>query len=428
MQQFNIEQKEEYKETELGFLPESWEVLDIGDVTNIVNKKGEIGKLPYVEIGDININSKKYNCKGKKSIKGCKKAFKNNVIISRVRPTRGAISIIKEEEIEVSSAFAILSEKPKLNIKYFFLVLAYNKNFFEYMKKVQRGSNYPSCRKEDILRFKIPLPSIPEQKKVAFVLSTIQEAKEKTENVINSLKEFKKSMMKHLFTYGPFNLENLDRIQLKRSDIALFPIYWKCKRLEQLAKIDYGIQAAVAHLKEKTIGIPILTNINIKKEGTIDTSIIRYYNLQEDKKNKVLEKGDILFNWRSGSSSHVGKTALFNLDGQFTFSSFILRFKPYQEIKNEFLFYYLNYLKDLGYFIQKKDQSSVNSVFNASKSKKIPIFFPNSEIQDSILSILSKLDNRIKIGIKYKNSLEELFKSTLHNLMTAKIRVNKLEI
>jgi hypothetical protein len=46
----------------------------------------------------------------------------------------------------------------------------------------------------------------------------------------------------------------------------------------------------------------------------------------------MLKKGDILFNWRSGSKEHVGKTALFELDGEYAFSSFILRFRASKDI------------------------------------------------------------------------------------------------
>ena len=68
----------------------------------------------------------------------------------------------------------------------------------------------------------------------------------------------------------------------------------------------------------------ILLNINITNTGDLDLATLRYYKVPDKKRDRlILEKGDILFNWRSGSKDHVGKTAFFDLDGEYTFSSFI---------------------------------------------------------------------------------------------------------
>jgi len=53
---------------------------------------------------------------------------------------------------------------------------------------------------------------------------------------------------------------------------------------------------------------------------------------------------------------------------------------------------------------------------------------PPLPIQQKIASILSAIDAKIEAEENKKKALEELFKSLLHNLMTAKIRVNKLGI
>ena len=84
----------------------------------------------------------------------------------------------------------------------------------------------------------------------------------------------------------------------------------------------------MANLTDASSGAPILTNINITQDGDIDLSRLRYFPIPERKRKQVvLQRGDILFNWRSGSQNHVGKTALFDYDGDFTFSSFILRLR-----------------------------------------------------------------------------------------------------
>jgi type I restriction enzyme S subunit len=71
--------------------------------------------------------------------------------------------------------------------------------------------------------------------------------------------------------------------------------------------IIYGIQAAVAHMTDSSVGIPILTNVNMTLEGKLDFTTLRYYELSKKQQEKRLQRGDVLFNWRSGSPHHVGK-------------------------------------------------------------------------------------------------------------------------
>jgi type I restriction enzyme S subunit len=73
----------------------------------------------------------------------------------------------------------------------------------------------------------IPLPPLEEQKAIAGILSTVQSAIEKTEKVINALKNLKKSMMKHLFTYGPVAEEEAEKVELKETEIGPIPKHWE---------------------------------------------------------------------------------------------------------------------------------------------------------------------------------------------------------
>ncbi|MCL0091214.1 restriction endonuclease subunit S, partial [Dehalococcoidia bacterium] len=248
--------------------------------------------------------------------------------------------------------------------------------------------------------------------------------------VINAARDLKKSLMRHLFTYGPVPVSEAEQVPLKETEIGSVPEHWQQTELRQIADIVYGVQAAVANLTDSSIGIPILTNINVRNDGMLDVSTLRYYLLPENKRDKlILRKGDVLFNWRSGSPLHVGKTAVFNLDGDYTFSSFILRFRSCADsTSNEYLFRYLNLLKSSGFFLSKRSQSSVNSVFNASLAAKIPILLPSTLDQIKISSMLSSADRKIETEEDRKKALEALFKTLLNNLMNGKIRVNSLEV
>ena len=91
-----------------------------------------------------------------------------------------------------------------------------------------------------ISEIQIPLPPLAEQKNIAFVLSSIQDAKEKTEQVIKALKETKKSLMKHIFTYGPVSIADKAKVKLKDTEIGRIPVEWDVVRLGDVGNFQYG--------------------------------------------------------------------------------------------------------------------------------------------------------------------------------------------
>ena len=199
--------------------------------------------------------------------------------------------------------------------------------------------------------------------------------------------------------------------------IGIIPKSWELLELEKTGDVIYGIQAAVAN-NTIPIGTKILTNVNINLDGNINLTKTRYYKLKSKRDfNTILKKGDILFNWRSGSKEHVGKTALFNLDGEYTHSSFILRIRPNEKINNEFLFYYLFKLRQSGYFMKMQDYS-VNAKFNKSAINKLLVAVPPLPEQRNISNILSLIQSAIQKQEQIINTTTQLKNALMKKLFT----------
>ena len=140
----------------------------------------------------------------------------------------------------------------------------------------------------------------------------------------------------------------------------------------------------------------------------------------------ILNEGDILIaltGATTGKISLVPKSvngALLNQRvGKFSFynDSLYKSFVMYYFITDEFQ----NHIK---INIMQSAQGNISP----KQIETFPIPLPPLPEQQKIASILSAIDEKIEAEENKKKALEELFKTLLHNLMTAKIRVNQLEV
>jgi len=82
----------------------------------------------------------------------------------------------------------------------------------------------------------IPLPPLPEQRRIAAVLNAIQDAIAAQEDVIAAARQFKRSLMQRLFTYGP----GRELAETKETEIGEIPAHWEVLAIGDFADISSG--------------------------------------------------------------------------------------------------------------------------------------------------------------------------------------------
>ena len=309
----------------------------------------------------------------------------------------------------------VLIDDGKFDIKFFAYQLGIG-SIQQYLAMNKRGATIKGITRGCLKEIRLNLPPLPEQKKIAHILSMVQRAIKAQERIIQTTTELKKALMHKLFTEG---LRNESQ---KKTEIGLIPECWKIVKLETTGDVVYGIQAAVAS-NLAPVGTPILTNKNITLDGGLDLEKLNYFKLTSKRHlATILQKGDILFNWRSGSKFHVGKTAYFDLDGEWVHSSFILRIRPDQKINGRYLFYYFNHLRIAEFFV-KLQTYAVNAKFNKSAVNALPTAVPGRDEQDEIANILDSAQRKIDFVKQKHRVLQDFFRTLLQELMTGEIRV-----
>jgi type I restriction enzyme S subunit len=181
-----------------------------------------------------------------------------------------------------------------------------------------------SIRKQDLLSIKIPLPPLPEQRAIARVLRTVQEAIEATERAIEAAEELKRSMMEYLFTYGPVPIDQAEKVELQNTATGPIPAHWNARRLGDLiSKPQYGVTASAV---EDTVGPHLLRITDITDDG-VEWSRVPYCVIEKrDLAKHALEVDDLLIA-RIGATT--GKS--FRVDEEpptAVFASYLIRVRP----------------------------------------------------------------------------------------------------
>ena len=201
-----------FKETEIGLIPEDWEVVRLGEVAEIYDNK----RVPLSE-------SVRKNMKGVYPYCGANGIidYVNNyifdgeyVLVAEDGGRYGKFentAYIMNGKFWVNNHAHILQAKVGISINRFIL------HWFTYadISQYVSGTTRQKLTLSTLKSIPIPLPPPEEQKAIADILSTVQNAIEKTEKVIDATKQLKKSMMKHLFTYGAVAVDEIYKVKLK---------------------------------------------------------------------------------------------------------------------------------------------------------------------------------------------------------------------
>lgn len=161
----------------IGEVPEHWEVKRLKNVVECNAKSlGENTPkdsiIKYVEISDVDhvhgINNIQSLMFGEAPSRARRITQKGDIIISTVRTYLKAIAKIEDDDIIVSTGFAVL-HPTKCNGEY----LAYyilSESFINKVEMLSKGTSYPAINASDLVSINVLIPPLPEQHAIATYL------------------------------------------------------------------------------------------------------------------------------------------------------------------------------------------------------------------------------------------------------------------
>jgi len=408
---------------------EEWNTYQFSKVCNVnPSYKLERNKEhSYVEMAAVSESSPHLKYVQRKKYTGQSGSkFKNgDVLFARITPCtqNGKTAHLTDLESEYgfgSTEFIVLSPKEEMLLgKYLYYFVKGNKVRSRAIARMvgttgrQRVPN--EFFKEEL---EIELPSIQEQQKIVTIFSSIDEAIEKTEAIIEQTEKVKKGLMQQLLTKG------IGHTKFKETEIGKIPYEWELVRVSDLTrehKQGY-------YTKDKYVEDGVyLIRITDLKNPKVDFSVMPKLDMDENIYEQFkVDKGDFLFA-RSGAS--IGRYGIvMEGDPKAVFASYLIRFKfDNQYVNNRYFGYF--YESDACWKqIKSIIQGSSNPNINANNIKNLKIALPSLSEQKRIADILSSVDEKIYINMSMLQEFQTLKSGLMQSLFTGKVRVKVDEV
>jgi len=379
-----------------------WEKNKLGNLavikSGISPSKYELkttGSLPFLKVEDLN-NCRKYQFNSRVYSESLKNSINKNSVIF---PKRGAairlnkVRINKVAALMDSNLMALLPNTELLNTEFL-----YYKIMLDGLYKIADTSTIPQINNKHILPYKLNLPILPEQQKIAAFLTAVDNKIEQLSKKQELLGEYKKGLMQQIFSQA---------IRFKADDGSDFPD-WEEKKLGDVVSTPVSDGP---HLTPKFVkqGVPFLS-VNNLVESKIDFSNVRYISIDDhlvfSKKCKP-KKGDVLL----GKAASVGKVAFVETDVEFNIWSPIAMIRPGNSNFSKYIYYCFQTRFILNQ-ISKFTNSSSQGNIGMGDINKIIIKLPNKLEQTKIANLLSSIDSKIEqVGKQLRESKQ--FKKAL---------------
>jgi type I restriction enzyme S subunit len=342
------------------------------------------------------------------------KIVPKNSIIFATRVGVGKVGINRIDLAINQDLAGVLIDNERHDIKFLAYQLRLD-SIQQYVAMNKRGATIKGITRDCLEQIRLNLPPLPEQKKIAHILSTVQRAIESKERIIQTTTELKKALMHKLFTEG------LRHEPQKQTEIGLIPESWEVCKVGDVAKIQSG-GTPTREVAENWSGgtIPWVKTGEIIYRVIHDTEEMITPTGLANSAARLFPKGTLLMAMY-GQGITRGRVGLLGIEAATNQACASITPTDKKRVSSVFLYYFFEYhyedLRKLGHGANQRNM-------NAALIRSFPLTFPKADEQAAVVTALESLDEKRVLHERKKTQLQDLFRTLLHELMTAKTRVH----
>lgn len=417
--------KTKFKQTEIGMIPEEWEIKELNGVSSYINEKINLDVINTNNfISTENMLPEKGGVTPSSSLPKVGKVtqFKEgDILFSNIRTYFKKLWLARFSG-GCSNDVLVIRKKSFMNDKYLYYYLSQD-NFFDFTVLTSKGTKMPRGDKNSIMSYEINIPPIYEQSSIAKILSDLDSKIELNQQMNKALEAIGQAIFKRWFIDFEFPNENGEPYkssggEMVDSEIGGIPKGWRVGKLGELGRIQLGFAFKSEDFLDEGIGLAKIKNI---QPPIVDFNFESYISkeLYNRTNNKFyLSSGDILI---AMTGAKIGKIGIIPK----TENKILLNQRVGKvESNNKYILYLILRTNEVQGFISGgSSASSAQGNISNSDIENFTYLIPDEKFLQKINEVINCLFNRIVDNLGEIQILSQIRDSLLPRLMSGKIRV-----
>ncbi|MEM6509016.1 MAG: restriction endonuclease subunit S [Pseudomonadota bacterium] len=407
-------------------VPEGWilgKLTDFSEINPKLNQPTALTEqlsVSFIKMEDVSNSARVVNKRLRKYIdvsKGFTKFNDHDVLVAKITPCfengKGGYA---EELINGvgfgSTEFHVLRAKSKADSKFLYHYSNYS-SFRLDAEASMCGTGGQRRVQTDFLRtYKVVFPPLPEQQKIAKILTSVDDVIETTQAQIDKLKDLKTSMMQELLTNG------IGHAEFKDSPVGRIPAEWEVNELNKYTSyISYGFTNPMPEAESGPLMITAkdIKNLRVQYQTARKTTQKAFDELLSNKSRPLIN--DILLT-KDGT---LGRVALVEENGVCINQS-VAVLRPNVKVLPRFLLYLLAspiYQQEM---LDKAGGSTIKHIY-ITVIDKMKVAVPAIHEQGKIVKTLDALGKKLFLAESKLTAFQYTKKALMQDLLTGKVRV-----
>jgi type I restriction enzyme S subunit len=374
----------------------------------------------HVGLEHINSNDPAPDWEPLDNLSSTKRRFEaGDILFAKLRPNLEKSAQPDFDGVASTDIFPIVAESD-VNSKWLLYRLS-SKSAYDYARRTSAGTRMPRTSWNLFGNFSFDLPPLPEQRKIATVLYTVDRAIEKTEEIVEQVERTKQALTQSLFLNGYFDhRETVEAYHQNR--LPRHPAEWQTKPAGEVMEVTRG-----AHPRPKSDDTLWRGEIPIVKIGDRNRGDSRTITSTDDtvtekgsKKSKLVDQGTLIV-------SNAGTVGTARITGMQTcIHDHWLILRDYEEnLSTRYLYYFINWNQE---FLEALASGSTVLDLNTDDFRLFDITFPSLEEQQKIADTLDSLHNRKMVNVEYSDRLNRIKRGLMQDLVSGTVRTTDTNI